>query len=146
MVVLADGAGAAADGRSDADHVLRDSSQTKAACPTLYSTDQGTFIVQGKKIGDAAAITLPFGINEEEAVVEVPAVLLEEIACDVVFPEPDGGQGVRLVVVRAAPRDALSSSVSATSRGSFVVRGLAGIETGPERGGRSSVRGCAFAW
>ncbi len=101
---------------------LRDSSPTKRTCPTLYSTDRGTFVVQGKKISDAA-IPLPFGLNDEDAVVEVPVRLLEEIADDEAFP-PGGRQGVTLAVVRAIPRDTSSSSVSATSRGSFVVRGV----------------------
>lgn len=101
---------------------LRDDSPSSRTCPTLFATDRGTFIVQGKKVDDAAVL-ISFGLRNGEAVVEVPARLLEEIAADSLFPPQDGGSGVGLALVRAVPRDTSSSSVSATSRRSFIVRG-----------------------
>jgi hypothetical protein len=101
---------------------LRDSSPTGRTCPTLYSSDRGTFLVQGKKVGDAVRRSLS-GLGGQEEVVEVPAMLLAEIAEDTVFPA-DGGQGVTTVLIRAVPRDMSSPSLSATSRGTFLVRGV----------------------
>ena len=101
---------------------LRDTSPTSRTCPTLYSTDRGTFLVQGKKIGNDSIPASPC-LGDDEDMVEVPARLLEEIADSVTFPASDG-QGVTLALVRAVPRGMHSPSVCATSRGSFVVRGV----------------------
>ncbi|MCW5253857.1 hypothetical protein [Streptomyces sp. SHP 1-2] len=40
-------------------------------CPTLYTTDRGTFVVQGSLLTDR-----PSGIPPHEALVEVPVELL----------------------------------------------------------------------
>jgi hypothetical protein len=101
---------------------LRDTSPTGRTCPTLYSTDRGTFLVQGKKIGDACIPASP-GLRDDEDVVEVPARLLEEIAGGVTFPA-SGGLGLTLALIRAVPRGMHSPSVCTTSRGSFIVRGV----------------------
>ena len=37
---------------------LRDTSPTRNTCPTLYSTDRGTFVVQGKLVFDPAIVPL----------------------------------------------------------------------------------------
>ncbi len=98
---------------------LRDSSPTSRTCPTLYLTDRATFIVQGKLVVDPR-IVRSFFLLHNEAIVEVPARLLVEVAETVAFP----GQRAGLSLVRAIPRHPRSWSVSATSRDSFIVRGL----------------------
>jgi hypothetical protein len=102
---------------------LRDTSPTRNTCPTLYATDRGTFIVQGKLVFDAGLVRL-FSLFPDEAIVEVPTRLLAEVAETVTFPAPDTVAGLGLALVRAIPREARSSSVSATSNDSFVVMGL----------------------
>src|SRR6266516_4924838 len=102
---------------------LRGTSPTHNTCPTLYATGRCTFIVQGKLVFDHG-IVRSFGLAPYEAVVEVPARLFAEVADTVTFPAQDAGLGAGLALVRAIPRDTRSSSVSATSRGSFIVRGL----------------------
>ena len=101
---------------------LRETSPTSRTCPTLYATDRQTFIVQGKRIADAA-IPSAFSLGAGENLVEVPARLLEEIAEDAAFPTP-GAEGTTLALIRAIPRGTSSPSVSATSRSTFVVRGI----------------------
>lgn len=47
-------------------------------CPTVYSTDRNTYVVQGYPVTDGEALTqlsLPCG----ESAVEIPASLLREI-------------------------------------------------------------------
>ncbi len=102
---------------------LRDTSPTRNTCPMLYATDRGTFVVQGKLVFDPG-IYRSFGLLPSEAIVEVPARLLAEVAETATFPARDAGQGTGLALVRAIPRDARSSSISVTSRSSFIVRGL----------------------
>jgi hypothetical protein len=101
---------------------LRETSPTNRTCPTLYATDRQTFLVQGKRITDAA-IASAFSLGIEEDVVEVPARLLQEVAEDMIFPEPRA-EGTALALVRAVPRGTSASSMSATSRSTFVVRGI----------------------
>ncbi|WP_263247231.1 hypothetical protein [Saccharopolyspora rosea] len=48
-------------------------------CPTLYSTDRGTFVVQGYKVTDPEALAAlrERGLPEHETAVEIPAALLD---------------------------------------------------------------------
>ncbi|MEU5851998.1 MULTISPECIES: hypothetical protein [Saccharopolyspora] len=48
-------------------------------CPTLYSTDQGTYVVQGYKVTDPEALAAlrERGLPDHETAVEVPAALLD---------------------------------------------------------------------
>jgi hypothetical protein len=48
----------------------------KTGCPTLYATDRGTYVVQGKKVMDAEAIADLVGLAEDEYYVEIPKGLL----------------------------------------------------------------------
>lgn len=47
-------------------------------CPTLYSTDRGTYVVQGDRVTDADALAAlqERGVPEHETAVEIPAALL----------------------------------------------------------------------
>ncbi|MGW1029239.1 hypothetical protein ACWD4J_37105 [Streptomyces sp. NPDC002577] len=49
----------------------------RSDCPTLYSTDRGTFLVQGAVTADHG-LTIPEG----ESVVEIPAELLRKAVRD----------------------------------------------------------------
>ena len=48
-------------------------------CPTLYSTDRGTFVVQGDKVTDPEALAAlrERGLPAHETAVEIPAGLLD---------------------------------------------------------------------
>ena len=46
------------------------------ACPTLYATDRGTYVVQGKRITDPEAIAGLVDVREDEFYVEIPPGLL----------------------------------------------------------------------
>jgi hypothetical protein len=45
-------------------------------CPALYATDRGTFVVQGKRVTDPAAIADLVDVRDDEFYVEVPRGLL----------------------------------------------------------------------
>jgi hypothetical protein len=45
-------------------------------CPALYATDRGTYVVQGKRITDEAAIADLIDVREDEFYVEIPKGLL----------------------------------------------------------------------
>jgi hypothetical protein len=45
-------------------------------CPTLYATDRGTYVVQGKLVTDQAAIADLVDVREDEFYVEIPKTLL----------------------------------------------------------------------
>jgi len=45
-------------------------------CPALYATDRGTYVVQGKRITDQAAIADLVDVREDEFYVEIPRALL----------------------------------------------------------------------
>ncbi|WP_119728604.1 hypothetical protein [Thermomonospora amylolytica] len=47
----------------------------KDGCPTLYSTDRESYVVQGWRVGDAAVIA-ELGLEADETCVEVPARLM----------------------------------------------------------------------
>ena len=44
-------------------------------CPSLYATDQGTFLVQGWRVADAEALA-GLDLPDHETVIEVPRELL----------------------------------------------------------------------
>lgn len=50
----------------------------QGTCPTLYSTDRGTYVVQGDKVTDkeALAVLESRGFPDHETAVEVPTHLL----------------------------------------------------------------------
>lgn len=54
---------------------------SKGQCPTLYATDRGTYLVQGKIVTDPEAMTTLretyAGLADDETVVEIPADLLQ---------------------------------------------------------------------
>lgn len=47
-------------------------------CPTLYSTDRGTYVVQGARVTDPEALQAmqERGLPDHETAVEIPAALL----------------------------------------------------------------------
>jgi hypothetical protein len=49
------------------------------ACPNLYATDRGTYVVQGYKITDPSALATLHerGMPDYETAVEIPAALLQ---------------------------------------------------------------------
>jgi hypothetical protein len=102
---------------------LRDTSPTHNTCPTLYATDQDTYIVQGKLIFDAGVVR-SFNLLPDEAIVEVPAGLLAEVAETVTFPRPDTAPGLGPALMRAIPHGARTPSISTTSNDSFIVMGI----------------------
>ncbi|MFD1546794.1 hypothetical protein [Nonomuraea guangzhouensis] len=52
------------------------------ACPTLYETDRGTFVVQGDEVTDPEALAELRNVLPGESVVEIPKELLR-------FAKPD---------------------------------------------------------
>ena len=44
-------------------------------CPTIYSTEDGTYVVQGKKVDEK--IKKELGVPPEETLVEIPAEVME---------------------------------------------------------------------
>jgi hypothetical protein len=46
------------------------------ACPALYATDRGTYVVQGKIVSDPEAIAGIRDLGENESYVEIPADVL----------------------------------------------------------------------
>ncbi len=57
----------------------KDSTPTNS--PSLYATDQGSYLVQGWIVTDRA-ILARLAVGEDETLVEVPAALLEYLALD----------------------------------------------------------------
>jgi len=49
------------------------------ACPALYATDRGTFVVQGKIVTDPSALSDLRNVADDETFVEVPADVLQLI-------------------------------------------------------------------
>lgn len=47
-------------------------------CPSVYTTDRGTYVIQGWKVADAAALD-QLDIPDHETVVEIPAALLRRM-------------------------------------------------------------------
>ncbi len=45
-------------------------------CPTLYATDRDTYVVQGKRVTDPAAIADLVDVRQDEFYVEIPKTLL----------------------------------------------------------------------
>jgi hypothetical protein len=52
-------------------------------CPALYATDRGTYVVQGKRVTDEAAIADLVDIRNDEFYVEIPKGLLRYARDDV---------------------------------------------------------------
>jgi hypothetical protein len=54
------------------------STSDKVSCPNLYKTDHGTYVVQGERITDPAALATlrERGLPAHETAVEIPAALL----------------------------------------------------------------------
>lgn len=75
----------------------------KEGCPTLYSTDHDSFVVQGWRVADPAAVA-GLTLGSGESCVEVPHRLLTHL------PKPEHDHS-------AAP------AYVATERGTFVVKG-----------------------
>lgn len=61
---------------------LLGTSSGHTGCPSLYITDRGTYVVQGKLVTDAEAISHLVDVREDEFYVEVPRRLLR-------FAQPD---------------------------------------------------------
>lgn len=76
-------------------------------CPTLYATDQGSYIVQGWIVTDAT-ILVRLRIPDDETCVEVPAHLLA-------FLERDG---IRGKVTTISP-----PIMHVTERGTYIIQG-----------------------
>lgn len=55
----------------------KDSGSQVGECPALYATDRGTYIVQGWKVDDPAALADTRDVATDETFVEVPASVLE---------------------------------------------------------------------
>ena len=57
---------------------FRGTTSNAGTCPTLYSTDHGTYVVQGEKVTDPEALATlrERGLPEHETAVEIPAALL----------------------------------------------------------------------
>jgi hypothetical protein len=55
---------------------LLGTSSGHTGCPTLYATDRGTYVVQGKLVTDPEAISLLVDVRDDEYYVEVPRNLL----------------------------------------------------------------------
>ena len=80
---------------------------TPTNSPTLYATDQDSYVVQGWIVTDAATlarITIP----DDETVVEVPAALLDHLALD-------GLDG--------AVSNVMAPIVAVTAGGNYIVQG-----------------------
>jgi hypothetical protein len=45
-------------------------------CPALYATDRGTYVVQGKRVTDPAAIADLVDVRDDEFYVEIPRGLM----------------------------------------------------------------------
>ncbi len=83
----------------------KDSTPTNS--PTLYATDQDSYVVQGWIVTERATLA-GLVVGEDEALVEVPAALLEYLALDGL-----NGQVVNVV----------SPIVAVTPAGNYVIRG-----------------------
>lgn len=49
------------------------------ACPAIFATDRGTFVLIGKVMPSALPPTLVGRVGADETVVEIPAQLLEKL-------------------------------------------------------------------
>ena len=54
----------------------------KGACPTMYATDRGTYVVQGWTVTDPEALRDLRDVLEGESFVEIPRELLRFAASD----------------------------------------------------------------
>jgi len=83
----------------------KDSTPTNS--PTLYATDQDSYVVQGWLVTDRATLA-GLTVGEDETLVEVPAALLKYLALD----------GLRGEVINMVP-----PLVAVTPEGHYILRG-----------------------
>ncbi|MGH3837822.1 MAG: hypothetical protein ACRDSF_19275 [Pseudonocardiaceae bacterium] len=83
----------------------KDSTPTNS--PTLYATDQDSYVVQGWIVTDAATLAR-LTVPDDETLVEVPASLLDHLALD----------GLNGAVTNVAP-----PIVSVTPDGNYIIQG-----------------------
>ncbi|MGH3830512.1 MAG: hypothetical protein ACRDRS_08680 [Pseudonocardiaceae bacterium] len=83
----------------------KDSTPTNS--PTLYATDQDSYVVQGWIVTEEATLAR-LAVGDDETLVEVPAALLEHLAADGL-----GGQVVNMV----------SPIVAVTPGGHYIMQG-----------------------
>jgi hypothetical protein len=79
----------------------------KDGCPTLYASDQDTYVIQGWRVSDAALVA-ELGLADGETCVEVPGRLLT-------FLEADGSEEAQDVELRPYRR---------TERGTYIIWGI----------------------
>ncbi len=80
---------------------------TPKESPTLYATDQDSYVVQGWIVTDAATLAR-LTVPDDDALVEVPAALLDHLALD----------GLDGAVTNVMP-----PIVAVTSAGNYVIQG-----------------------
>jgi hypothetical protein len=83
----------------------KDSTPTNS--PTLYATDQNSYVVQGWIVTDAVTLA-PLNVPDDESIVEVPAALLDHLALD----------GLDGAVTNLMP-----PIVDVTTRGNYIIQG-----------------------
>lgn len=83
----------------------KDSTPTNS--PSLYATDQGSYVIQGWIVTDPAALA-GLVVGDDETLVEVPAALLEYLALDGL-----DGQVINIV----------SPIVAVTPGGHYIIQG-----------------------
>jgi hypothetical protein len=83
----------------------KDSTPTNS--PTLYATDQNSYVVQGWIVTDAV-ILAGLNVPDSESIVEVPAALLDHLALD----------GLDGAVINLMP-----PIVGVTPRGNYIIQG-----------------------
>jgi hypothetical protein len=83
----------------------KDSTPTNS--PTLYATDQNSYVVQGWIVTDAVTLAR-LNVPDDESIVEVPAALLDHLALD----------GLDGAVTNLMP-----PIVDVTTRGNYIIQG-----------------------
>jgi hypothetical protein len=83
----------------------KDSTPTNS--PTLYATDQNSYVIQGWIVTDAVTLA-PLNVPDDESIVEVPAALLDHLALD----------GVDGAVTNLMP-----PIVDVTTGGNYIIQG-----------------------
>jgi hypothetical protein len=83
----------------------KDSTPTNS--PTLYATDQNSYVVQGCIVTDAVTLAR-LNVPDDESIVEVPAALLDHLALD----------GLDGAVTNLMP-----PIVDVTTRGNYIIQG-----------------------
>lgn len=52
---------------------------TSTCCPAVLETEEGTYVIIGKKLSDAAMQAVEGRVAEDEFVIEVPKGMIDEI-------------------------------------------------------------------